>query len=196
MDLDKALRLLSLPREVGPHPEDGEMILAGIGRYGPYVQHRQTYANLTNAEEVFEVGLNRAVALLAEKRAGGGRGRAAASPGRELGAHPETGKPIKLMAGRYGPYVKYEDVNATLPKGADPDALTLAEAVALIAARGTQSGGGRGRKTTKATPRSKSAPKAASASKPAARGKAAKSAAPKTAAAKPKARAAPKKSAS
>jgi DNA topoisomerase-1 len=194
MDLDKALRLLSLPRQVGPHPEDGEMILAGIGRYGPYVQHQKTYANLPNAEEVFEVGLNRAVALLAEKRAGNGRGRAAASPGRELGAHPETGKPIKLMAGRYGPYVKHEDVNATLPKGADPEALTLAEAVALIAARGKQAGGGRGRKTLKAAVgRPKSA---APAAKPAARAKATKGVGPKKAATKPKSRAAPKKSAS
>ena len=80
MDLDKALRLLRLPREVGAHPEDGKMILAGIGRYGPYVQHDGTYANLPTADEVFEVGLNRAVAVLAEKRAGGGaRGRGAAA---------------------------------------------------------------------------------------------------------------------
>ncbi|HEY1927608.1 MAG TPA: type I DNA topoisomerase [Caulobacteraceae bacterium] len=194
MDLDKALRLLNLPRQVGPHPEDGEMILAGIGRYGPYVQHQKTYANLPNAEEVFDVGLNRAVALLAEKRAGNGRGRAAASPGRELGAHPESGKPIKLMAGRYGPYVKHEDVNATLPKGADPEALTLAEAVALIAARGKQAGGGRGRKTAKAAAGRPA--KASSAAKPAARAKASKAAGPKKASTKPKSRAAPKKSAS
>jgi DNA topoisomerase I len=199
MDLDKALRLLSLPRQVGAHPEDGEMILAGIGRYGPYVQHQKTYANLPNAEEVFEVGLNRAVALLAEKRAGGGRGRAAASPGRELGAHPETGKPIKLMAGRYGPYVKHEDINATLPKGADPDALTLAEAVALIAARGAEGGGSRGRKTAKtakAPSRAKAASKTASTSKPATRTKGSKVAAAKPAAAKARPKAAPKKSAS
>ncbi|MBV8681907.1 MAG: type I DNA topoisomerase [Caulobacteraceae bacterium] len=193
MDLDKALRLLSLPRQVGPHPEDGEMILAGIGRYGPYVQHQKTYANLPNADEVFDVGLNRAVALLAEKRAGGARGRAAATPGRDLGAHPETGKPVKLMAGRYGPYVKHEDVNATLPKGADPEALTLAEAVALVAARSAQGGAGRGRKSAKSTGRTNSGPKAASAktstgTKPVA--------GTKKAAAKSRPRAAPKKSAS
>ncbi|HEX4739919.1 MAG TPA: topoisomerase C-terminal repeat-containing protein, partial [Caulobacteraceae bacterium] len=169
-----------------------------IGRYGPYVQHQKTYANLPNAEEVFEVGLNRAVALLAEKRAGNGRGRGAASPGRELGAHPETGKPIKLMAGRYGPYVKHEDVNATLPKGADPEALTLTEAVALIAARGKQAGGGgHGRKIAKAAAgRPNNAAKAAPAAKPAARAKASKGAGAKKAAAKPKSGAAPKKSAS
>ncbi len=137
IDLDKALRLLRLPREVGPHPEDGGMILAGIGRYGPYVQHNGTYANLTGAEEVFDVGLNRAVAVLAEKRAGGGRGARGGgeAAGKELGLHPVTGKPVKLLAGRYGPYVKHEATNANIPRGADPASLTLEEAVALITAR-------------------------------------------------------------
>ena len=137
IDLDKALRLLRLPREVGPHPEDGGMILAGIGRYGPYVQHNGTYANLAGADEVFEVGLNRAVAVLAEKRAGGGRGArgGAEAAAKELGPHPVTGKPVKLLAGRYGPYVKHEATNANIPRGADPATLTLDEAVALITAR-------------------------------------------------------------
>jgi len=138
MDLDKALRLLSLPREVGAHPEDGAAILAGIGRYGPYVQHSGVYANLSSADEVFDVGLNRAVAVLAEKRAGGGpgaRGGGAATALKELGDHPVSGKPVRLLAGRYGPYVKHEATNANIPKGADPQSLTLEEAVALIAAR-------------------------------------------------------------
>ncbi len=136
VDLDKALRLLALPREVGAHPEDGAMILAGIGRYGPYVQHNGAYANLSSVEEVFDVGLNRAVAVLAEKRAGGARGaRGAQAALRDLGAHPVTGKPVRLLAGRYGPYVKHEDTNANVPKGLDPDALTLEEAVTLITAR-------------------------------------------------------------
>jgi DNA topoisomerase-1 len=142
MDLDKALRLLSLPREVGPHPEDGEMILAGIGRYGPYVQHGGTYANLPNPEEVFEVGINRAVAVLAEKRAGGGRGsRPAAGALKELGPHPADGEPVKVMSGRFGPYVKHGSTNANVPRGTDPQAVTLEQAVELLAARAAKGGG-------------------------------------------------------
>ncbi|HEY5106639.1 MAG TPA: type I DNA topoisomerase [Caulobacteraceae bacterium] len=137
VDLDKALRLLRLPRDVGPHPEDGGMIVAGIGRYGPYVQHDKTYANLSSAEEVFDVGLNRAVALLAEKRAGGraGGGGGAGTALKELGAHPSSGKPVRVLAGRYGPYVKHEATNANIPRGADPATVTLEEALALLAAR-------------------------------------------------------------
>ena len=167
IDLEKALRLLRLPREVGAHPEDGGMILAGIGRYGPYVQHNGTYANLTNAEEVFDVGLNRAVDALAEKRAGGGRGArgATTAPLKELGPHPVNGKPVRLLAGRYGPYVKCEAVNANIPKGADPAALTLEEAVVLLAAReGSSSKAKGGRKV---------AAKKAPAKKPAAKNKSA-----------------------
>ena len=142
MDIDKALRLLSLPREVGPHPEDGGMILAGIGRYGPYVQHNGTYANLESADEVFDVGLNRAVAVLAEKRAGGGRGgRTPAAALKELGAHPEDGQPVRILSGRFGPYIKHGATNANVPKGADPAALTLEEAVALLAEREAKGGG-------------------------------------------------------
>jgi len=143
VDLDKALRLLSLPREVGVHPEDGGMILAGIGRYGPYVQHNGAYANLANADEVFDVGLNRAVVALAEKRAGGprGRGGGASAALKELGEHPSTGKPVRVLAGRYGPYIKHEAFNANVPKGADPQSLTLEQAVALLDAREAQGGG-------------------------------------------------------
>ncbi len=141
IDLDKALRLLRLPREVGAHPEDGATIVAGIGRYGPYVQHNGTYANLTSADEVFDVGLNRAVAVLAEKRAGGRGERGAATALKELGPHPATGKPVRVLSGRYGPYVKHEATNANVPKGADPAALTMDEAVALLAAREGKPGG-------------------------------------------------------
>jgi DNA topoisomerase I len=91
VDLDRALQLLSLPRPVGPHPEDGEMIEAGIGRFGPYVKHGKTYANIKDAEEVFTIGMNRAVELLAQKAARGG-GRAAVKPLRELGEHPDGGQ--------------------------------------------------------------------------------------------------------
>lgn len=136
LDLDRALKLLSLPRHVGVHPEDGKTISAGLGRYGPFILHDGTYANVSDIEEVFDIGLNRAVALLAEKRAGGGRGRGAATtPLKDLGAHPETGEPIHVMAGRFGPYVKSGKINATLPKGTTPEDLTLEVALPLLAAK-------------------------------------------------------------
>jgi DNA topoisomerase-1 len=128
--------LLSLPREVGRHPEDGEPIRAGIGRFGPYVQHGKTYANLDSPEEVFSIGLNRAVTLIAEKRAKGPRGRRfGADPGRPLGDHPIKGGAVVAKNGRYGPYVSHEGVNATLPADKTPESVTLDEAVALIDAR-------------------------------------------------------------
>jgi DNA topoisomerase-1 len=136
IDLQRALALLSLPREVGRHPEDGESIRAGIGRFGPYVQHGKTYANLESPEEVFTIGLNRAVTLIAEKRAKGPRGRRfGADPGRPLGDHPVKGGAVTAKNGRYGPYVSHEGVNATLPADKTPESVTLDEAVALIDAR-------------------------------------------------------------
>jgi len=135
IDLEKALRLLSLPRDVGPHPEDGKMITAGLGRYGPFVAHAGTYANVADIDEVFDVGLNRAVALLAEKRAGRAGRASAAAPLKELGAHPETGEAVQVMAGRYGPYVKSGKINATLPKGTAPEDMTMEAALPLLAAK-------------------------------------------------------------
>jgi DNA topoisomerase-1 len=133
IDLEKALMLLSLPREIGPHPEDGEPVEAGIGRYGPYVKHGRTYANLPEVDEVFTVGMNRAVELIAQK-ASRGRGRGAtAKPLKELGEHPEQGGAVNVMEGRYGPYVKWDKVNATLPKDIDPADVTMEMAVGLIA---------------------------------------------------------------
>jgi DNA topoisomerase-1 len=140
MDLEKGLRLLRLPREVGKHPEDGAMITAGIGRFGPFVLHSGTYANLPGVDEVFEVGLNRAVTLLAEKRAGS-NGRAEATALADLGAHPVDGKPVKVLSGRYGPYIKHGSTNANVPKGSEPTALTLEEAVKLLAEREAKGGG-------------------------------------------------------
>jgi DNA topoisomerase-1 len=170
IELERALRLLSLPREVGVHPEDGQPITAGLGRYGPFISHAGAYANLSDIEEVFEVGLNRAVTLLAEKRAGGrGRGRGEPQALKDLGAHPETGEPVRVLSGKYGPYVKSGAVNATLPKGADPQTVTLDQAVALIAERAAKAPAkGRGRTAAKA------APKAAAKKKPAAKKAAAK----------------------
>ena len=189
MDLEKALRLLSLPREVGKHPDDGKPITAGLGRFGPFVLHDGTYANLENADEVFDVGLNRAVAILADKRAGGGRPqRAAAAALAELGNHPEDGKPIRVLSGRFGPYIKHGDTNANVPKGKDPAAITLEEALALIAERAAKGGA---KKPAKKAAASKSKAKAESdapakktaAKKPAAKKPAAKKAAPKSKAA-------------
>ena len=138
VELAYALKLLSLPREVGLHPETGKPITAGLGRYGPFILHDGTYANLPTVEEVFDVGINRAVALIAEKKAGGGKGRfqrAAPTVLKELGEHPSEGGKIQVLSGRYGPYVKHEGVNATLPRGKEPTALTIDEAVLLIAER-------------------------------------------------------------
>ncbi len=147
MDLDKALLLLSLPRAVGPHPEDGEMIEAGIGRYGPFVKHGKLYANLKEVDDVFTIGMNRAVEELAKKAANRGRGRgAAADPLKALGEHPEAGGPINVMDGRYGPYVKWGKINATLPKDVQPDQVTMEMAVALIEEKAAKKGGGRRKK--------------------------------------------------
>ena len=165
--LEQALRLLALPREVGIHPEDGKPITAGLGRYGPFVLHAGTYANVADIDEVFDVGLNRAVVLLAEKRAGKFAGRGAGTaPLKDLGAHPETGEPIHVMAGRFGPYVKSGKINATLPKGTAPEDLTLEQALPLLAARALAAPA-KGKKA----PAKKAAPKAAAAKKPAAKKK-------------------------
>ncbi|TAJ55530.1 type I DNA topoisomerase [Brevundimonas sp.] len=166
--LEQALRLLALPREVGIHPEDGKPITAGLGRYGPFVLHAGTYANVADIDEVFDIGLNRAVVLLAEKRAGKFAGRGAATaPLKDLGAHPETGEPIHVMAGRFGPYVKSGKINATLPKGTAPEDLTLEQALPLLAARAAAAPA----KGKKAPAAKKAAPKTA-AKKPAAKKKA------------------------
>lgn len=138
MDLDKAVQLLSLPREVGPHPEDGKMITAGLGRYGPFVRHNSTYANLPDASELFSVGLNRAVDLLAAKAAGGGR-RGAATVLKTLGEHPDGGE-VTVKDGRYGPYVNHGRINATLPKDMNPEEVTLEKALELIAAKAGKTG--------------------------------------------------------
>ncbi|NBR90776.1 MAG: DNA topoisomerase I, partial [Rhodobacteraceae bacterium] len=175
MDLEKARQLLDLPRKIGPHPEDGQMIEAGIGRFGPYVKHGSTYANLREVDEVFTIGINRAVDAIAQKAARGAARGAAAKPLKELGDHPDGGA-IQVLDGRYGPYVKWEKVNATIPKGTDPESVTMEQALEWITAKA----GAKGKK--KAAPKkaaAKAPAKKASAKKPAA-----KKAAPKKAAAK------------
>jgi len=151
MDLDKALQLLNLPREIGPHPEDGVMIEAGLGRYGPFIKHGSTYANIKDVNEVFTIGMNRAMEELAKKAArGGGRTRAAATPLKELGEHPTEGGPVNVMDGRYGPYIKFGKINATLPKDVEPGDVTMDMAVALIAEKSAKAPKKRAaKKTTK-----------------------------------------------
>jgi DNA topoisomerase-1 len=187
VDLEQALRLLSLPREIGLHPEDGIMVWANIGRYGPYLKHAEstshrggTNANLDDIESVFSVGMNHAVQLLAEKIASrGGRGVAAA-PLRELGEHPDLGGPINIMKGKYGPYVKWEKVNATIPSEIEPEDLSIDQAVQLIEEKLAKSPAKR-----KAAPKKKpAAKKKAAAKKPAAKKAAAQKATAKKAAPK------------
>ncbi|HTC83500.1 MAG TPA: type I DNA topoisomerase [Rhizomicrobium sp.] len=133
VDLEMAVKLLSLPREVGPHPEDGKTITANFGRFGPYVAHNGIYASLESPEDVFEIGLNRAITLLAEKKAKG-PGRRGAQTLKDLGAAPD-GKAIKVLKGKFGPYVSDGQTNATLPEGTEPEAVSLEQALALIATR-------------------------------------------------------------
>ncbi|MDB5486343.1 MAG: topoisomerase [Reyranella sp.] len=136
--LEKALALLALPRELGPHPEDGETILAGVGRFGPYVKHGPKYKSIPADESVLEIGMNRAVTLLAEAK--NPRGRAAVKPIRTIGNHPSDEAPIELYDGRYGPYVKHGGVNATVPRDIKPEELTLDQAISLIAERAAKGG--------------------------------------------------------
>lgn len=142
VDLETAARLLELPRALGEHPEGG-VVRASIGRYGPYVQHGSTFASLRAEDDVLTVDLDRALELLAQKTM---KSRAL----RVLGTHPDTGAPVEVFEGRYGPYVKHQRTNATLPKGVTPESVTLAEALDLLAAKAGKAGakkGGRRKKT-------------------------------------------------
>jgi len=191
IDLQRALGLLSLPREIGKHPEDGEPILAGVGRFGPYVQHVKTYANLDSGDDVLTVGLNRAVTLIAEKKLNPGKGRRfGADPGRPLGEHPDKGGPVVVKKGRYGPYVSHDGVNATLPSDMEPETVTLEQALPLLDARAARGTGGR--KKPPAKPKKVAAKKAASEQQPEAVAVAAKAKSPKKKAKPTKAAKAPK----
>jgi DNA topoisomerase I len=176
-DLEWAVKLLSLPRTIGPHPESGEPITASIGRYGPYLAHNGSYARLTSTAEVFETGMNAAVVKLAEAaaaKANGGRPvRGQATALAELGAHPESGAAVRVLSGRYGPYISDGTTNANVPKGTEPTAVTLEEAVALLAARAAAAPAKKGKKA----PAKKAPAKKAAAKKPAAKKAPAKSAA-------------------
>ena len=146
VDLELAVKLLNLPREVGLHPEDGKKITSNFGRFGPYVYHDGIYASLPSPEDVFEIGLNHAVTLIAEKKAKG-PGRRGAQQLKDLGAALD-GKPIKVLKGKFGPYVSDGETNATLPEGTEPDSVTMEQALALIAERAAK--GGKKKKPAKA----------------------------------------------
>jgi DNA topoisomerase-1 len=154
IDYEKAIALISLPRDIGKHPETGKMISSGLGRYGPFLLHDGSYANLETIEDVFSVGLNRAVTVIAEKQSKGpgGRGRGTPAALKELGDHPDGGV-ITVRDGKYGPYVNWGKVNATLPKGKDPQAISVEEALALIAEKAGKAPAGK----TKAKPKAKTA---------------------------------------
>jgi DNA topoisomerase-1 len=163
LDLEAALKLLSLPREIGIHPETGKPITAGIGRYGPFVENAGKYANLDSVDEVFTVGANRAVVLLAEKKSA--RPRASASVLKELGEHPTLEGPVTVRSGRYGPYVNHAKVNATVPRDVKPEDVTLEQAVELLAEREARGPAkkkpARAKKTAAAKPKSRAKAKAA-----------------------------------
>ena len=170
VDLDTALRLLALPRDIGRHPETGEPITAGIGRFGAYIKHGASFASLAVDDDVLAIGLNRAVILLAEAKSGARRGPELL---RELGPHPKGGA-VPLYRGRYGPYVSHDGVIASLPKGADPDSFALDAAVELLATqrakakprRAVSKAPGRKAAPAAATPSGNGAAKRATASKP------------------------------
>lgn len=167
VELELALKLLSLPREIGRHPETGLAITAGIGRFGPFVRHDKTYASLEAGDEVFDIGLNRAVTLIAEKAAKGPSRRFGADPGKVIGDHPTLGA-VAVKNGRYGAYVAAGGVNATIPSDKDKDQITLAEAIALIDERAAKGGGkGKSAKAKKAKAAKPAASEADAEAKPA-----------------------------
>jgi DNA topoisomerase I len=134
VDLGMAVNLLSLPRTLGAHPETGEPVKAGIGRYGPYVVHGKDFRSLRGEDDVLTVGFDRAMELLAQPKAGSRSSTAL----RDLGAHPKDGEPVAVFQGRYGPYVKHGSVNATLPKGTTPEAVTMEQAVEMLAEKASR----------------------------------------------------------
>jgi DNA topoisomerase-1 len=193
IDLEKALQLLSLPRTVGDHPEGGT-IIAGLGRFGPFILHEdgatKTYANVASIEDVFTIGVNRAVTLIADKKAGKGGGRfgraTAKTVLKDLGEHPTEGGKIEVLDGKYGPYISHNKVNATVPKGTEPANLTVEDAVRLLEERIAKGGGKKpARKAAaKAAPKKPAAKTASSDSAPKAKKPAAKKAPAKKPAAK------------
>ena len=145
-DLDLALQLLQLPRELGAHPESGKPVSVNIGRFGPYISHDGKFKSIPKTDSIFTIALDRAVELLAQART-------SSTVLRELGSHPDDQKPVEVCSGRYGPYVRHGKINATLPKDITPDEITLDEALNLIALRAEKkaAGGGGKKKASKAS---------------------------------------------
>jgi DNA topoisomerase-1 len=164
LTLETAVALLSLPRPLGLHPESGKVVEAGVGRYGPYIHHDSDYRSLAPSDNVLTVGFDRAMQLLNQPKAGRGTARKPATALRELGPHPDDQAPVVIMDGRFGPYVKHGKINATLPRGTDPQTVTMTQAVALLAQKASTVKADdkpNNRKTTKTTPtRKKSASEA------------------------------------
>jgi len=131
MNLSRSLELLALPRDVGIDPESGEMITAAIGRFGPYLKLQGKFTSIPAEDDVYTIGINRAVAVIAEKKKKGFGPEAL----KNLGEHPDGGGAVEVMKGRYGPYVKFGKVNATLPKDVTPETVTMEQALELIAAK-------------------------------------------------------------
>ncbi len=155
VSLSLAVELLSLPKTLGQHPDTGQAIVANIGRYGPYVQHGSTFASLTKDDNVLEIDLDRALELISKKEA-------KSKPLRILGAHPESGDPVEIWEGRYGPYVKHGKTNASLPKDRAPEALTMDEALVLLQEKAGAKGKGKGKSKGKAKGATRSKGKARS----------------------------------
>jgi DNA topoisomerase-1 len=156
--LDVALRLLSLPRELGTG-DDGEPILANAGRFGPYVKQGSEFRSLEDLDDVYTVTLERAKELLAQPKKSMRRARAAPKELKSLGKHPDSGEVVRILDGRYGPYVTDGATNASVPKGTQVESVTMDSAVALLAERAGMSKKkpARGRRTAKASPKRKAA---------------------------------------
>ena len=188
IDLDTALRLLGLPRLIGKHPETGEEITAGIGRFGPYLKHGSAYKSLPPDDDVLTIGINRAVDLLAESA------KKASAPAKTLGDHPKTGKPVTMGSGRFGPYIKHGSVYASIPKAVEPESVTLEQALELLEAKAAKDAAKKGKATAKdaeAQP-AEAAAETKTAKAPAKAKAAAKEKAPAKTPAKAKAKATPK----
>ncbi|HEX2092156.1 MAG TPA: type I DNA topoisomerase [Longimicrobiaceae bacterium] len=165
--LDTAVRLLSLPRTLGTHPETGKEVQANVGRFGPYVVHEGEFRSIPRGEDVYTIGLSRALEILAEPK--GGK-RSARQALRELGPHPEDGEPVTILEGRYGPYVKHGSTNASLPKGVEVDEVLMEQAVELLrerAAAGKKPGRGAGRGSARKIASAAKKPTGTAAKKPA-----------------------------
>lgn len=154
--LEDALEYMKLPKTLGPHPETGKVVKAGIGMYGPYVHHDKTYKSLDKTDDILQMTMERALELLAQARV-----RVPVAPLKELGAHPVDGDPVQIFEGKYGPYIKHGKTNATIPKDRELDSVTIEEAVRLLDERVAKGGGSTGRRGGKKVTKKAAAKKAA-----------------------------------